>query len=82
MYADTDPVSKQPHYLKETIPAGGGALKVAEKTLTRFLNQVDEKRNPRTTATVNQLLDRWLEVLDVEVTTLFDDPRSAVPSTW
>jgi integrase len=33
------------------------------------LNQVDERRNPRTKATVNQLVDRWLEVLDVEPST-------------
>jgi integrase len=30
---------------------------------------VDERRNPRTRATLNQLLDRWLEVLDVEPST-------------
>ncbi|SDP67115.1 hypothetical protein SAMN04487905_1071, partial [Actinopolyspora xinjiangensis] len=28
---------------------------------TRLLNQVDERRNPRTNATVEQLLDRYLE---------------------
>ncbi|MGH3431698.1 MAG: tyrosine-type recombinase/integrase [Thermocrispum sp.] len=37
--------------------------------MTRLLNEVDEKRHPRTTATVNQLLDRWLDVLDVEAST-------------
>ena len=36
---------------------------------TRLLNQVDERRNPRTKATVNQLLDRWLEVVELETTT-------------
>ncbi len=36
---------------------------------TRLLNQVDERRNPRTRATINQLLDRYLELLDVEDTT-------------
>ena len=34
--------------------------------LTRLLNQVDERRSPRTEATVNELLDRWLEVIEVE----------------
>ena len=34
--------------------------------MTRLLNQVDERRSPRTEATVNELLDRWLDVLDVE----------------
>ena len=32
---------------------------------SRLLNQIDERRNPRTRATVNQLLDRYLQVLDV-----------------
>ncbi|GAA2897508.1 hypothetical protein GCM10010472_64980 [Pseudonocardia halophobica] len=35
----------------------------------RLVTQVDEQRNPRTKATVNQLLDRYLELLDVEDTT-------------
>lgn len=30
---------------------------------------MDERRNPRTRATLNQLLDRWLEVADIEATT-------------
>jgi integrase len=41
----------------------------AEKALTRMLGQVDEQRNPKTRATVNQLLDRYLEVLDVDDST-------------
>lgn len=40
-----------------------------KKVRTRLLVQVDDKRNPRTSATANQLLDRYLEVLDVEPTT-------------
>lgn len=35
----------------------------------RLIKQVNEQRNPRTKATVNQLTDRYLEVLDVDVTT-------------
>lgn len=38
----------------------------AERVITRLLNQVDERRSPRAEATVNELLDRWLEVIDVE----------------
>src|SRR5262249_6053270 len=33
-----------------------------------FLSQVDEQRNPRTRATVNQLLDRYFELLALRVT--------------
>ena len=36
---------------------------------TRLLHQIDQKRNPRTRATVGQLLDRWLQVLDVDPST-------------
>ena len=69
VYAGIDPVSKKRLYLDETIPAGPGAAKQAEKARTRLLAQVDERRNPRTRATVDQMLDRYLTVLDVEPTT-------------
>ena len=70
VYAGIDPVSHKRHYLVETVPAGPRAARQAEKVRTRLLNQVDESRNPRTKATVGQLMDRYLEVLDVEETTL------------
>jgi len=69
VYAGTDPVTKKRHYLVETIAAGPAATKEAEKARTRLLNQVDERRNPKTRATVNQLLDRWLSVAELEPTT-------------
>lgn len=69
VYAGVDPVSKKRHYLTETIPSGPQAARLAEKARTRLLAQVDERRNARTKATVNQLMDRYLEVLNVERTT-------------
>jgi integrase len=70
VYAGVDPLTKRKHYLAETIPAGPGAAREAERARTRLLNRVDEGRNPRTRATVGQLLDRYFEVgLDVEATT-------------
>ena len=69
VYAGIDPVSKKRHYLVETVAAGPSAARDAERVRTRLLNQVDERRNPRTKATVNQLLDRWLEVAELETTT-------------
>jgi len=69
VYAGIDPVSKKKHYLVETIPAGPKAAKEAERVRTRLLNQVDERRAPRTRATVNQLMDRYLNVVDIEETT-------------
>ena len=69
VYAGIDPVTKRRRYITKTVPAGSEAVRTAEKTVTKLLNQVDEKRNPRTTATLNQLLDRWLDVHHVEAST-------------
>jgi integrase len=69
VYAGRDPVSGKRHYLTETVPAGPTAAKDAEKARTRLLGQVDERKNPRTRATVNQLLDRWLTVVELEENT-------------
>ncbi len=77
LYAGVDPLTGKRHYLTEVVPldpaASREAVKAArdqaKKALTRLANQVDERRNPRTRATVDQLLDRYLELLDVEPTT-------------
>src|SRR5882757_7597632 len=65
VYAGKDPISGRRHDLIEVIPPGPKAADLAEAVLTRFLKQVDEQRNPRTSATVDQLLDRYLSTLDV-----------------
>ncbi len=73
VYAGVDPVSGQDVWLRETVKARSARRETereADKALTKLLNQVDERRNPRTTATMSQLLDRWVEVLDVERRTL------------
>ena len=54
------------HYLDEVGPAGPRAAAEAERVRTRLLHEVDERRNPKTRATVDQLLDHYLETLDVE----------------
>ncbi len=69
MYAGVDPLTKKRYYLSETVPSGPTADREAEKVRTRLLSQVDERRNPRTRATLNQLIDRWLEVAELEATT-------------
>lgn len=69
VYAGLDPLTKKRHYLRETVPAGPRAEAAAEKALRRLLHQVDEQRNPRTNATLDQLLDRHLDLLDLEETT-------------
>ncbi|MGH3366220.1 MAG: site-specific integrase, partial [Nocardioidaceae bacterium] len=69
VYAGEDPLTGRRHYLRETIAAGPTAAREAEHARARLLNQVDEGRNPRTKATVDQLMDRYLELLNVDVTT-------------
>ncbi|MBB3052423.1 hypothetical protein FHS23_003457 [Prauserella isguenensis] len=69
VYAGIDPLSGKRHYLRETVPAGPKADKEAQKVLTRLVNEVNESRNPRTNATVGQLMDRYLEYVDVDQST-------------
>jgi hypothetical protein len=70
VYAGIDALSGRRHYLVETVPAGPKPAAEPERVRRRLVNQVDEQRNPRTKATVNQLMDRYLELVDVEDTTL------------
>ena len=58
VYAGQDPVSKRRHDLIEIIPPGPGADKEARRVRDRLISQVEERRNPRTKATVDQLLER------------------------
>jgi len=69
VYAGKDPVTGRRHDLVEVIPAGPKAAAEAEATRTRLLNQVDERRHPRTNATVNQMLDRHFELAKLEPAT-------------
>lgn len=61
VYAGIDPVTGKRHYLKEIVKAGPKARREAEAACNRLLSQVAEKRNPRTSATVDQLLVRYLD---------------------
>ena len=58
VYAGLDPVTQRRHYVAETVPAGPGAAAQAEKARTRLLADVDANRQPRTPASVAQLLER------------------------
>ena len=69
VYAGMDAVSKKRIYLSEIVPAGPKASWEAERVRSRLQNQVDERRNPRTRANLGQLLDKWLDVLDVDPST-------------
>ncbi|PKB30220.1 tyrosine-type recombinase/integrase [Pseudonocardia alni] len=69
VYGGQDPVSGKRNTLVEVIEPGPRQEARAEAARTRLLNAVDEQRSPRTSATLDQLLDRYLETLDVGVTT-------------
>lgn len=64
VYAGKDPLTGRRHYLREVVPAGPKAASEAERVMRRLAAQVDERRHPRTNATLDQLLDRYLETLD------------------
>ena len=70
VYAGIDPVTKRQLYLTEVVRAGPKQAKEAEQVRTRLLNQLDEKRNPKMRATVDQLIERYFAVLDVDVQTM------------
>ena len=72
VYAGIDPVTKGRYDLTETITPGPHAAKEAEAARVRLVNQVNEQRHPKTRATVNQLITRHLELLDVSPRTLKD----------
>ena len=55
VYAGVDPLTGRDHYLREI----AATPREAEEVRTRLLNQVDERRQPRSKATVGMLLDRW-----------------------
>ena len=69
VYAGIDPVTKKRHNLVETVPPGPKAAAQAEKVRTRLLAEVDAGRQPRTSVTVAQLMERYLEIVHVEPST-------------
>ncbi|MFC9251643.1 tyrosine-type recombinase/integrase [Amycolatopsis thailandensis] len=65
VYAGTDKLTGRPNYLQETVPVGPDTERIADQVLRRLLTSVDEKRHPKTKATINQLLDEHFDQLDV-----------------
>ena len=63
------PADRQAAQPVEVIPAGPKAAAAEAARDAAARSQVDERRNPRTNATLDQLLDRYLETLDVGRTT-------------
>lgn len=65
VYAGRDPITKKDIYLQGT----ASSESEAEKLRTKYLSQVDENRHPRSSATVGQILDRWMTVHKVDDST-------------
>lgn len=63
-------MSKRRHDLIEIVAPGPGAAKQARRVRDRLISQVEERRNPRTKATVDQLLERYLDQFDGAASTL------------
>lgn len=61
VYGGRDPITKQRITLTEVIPPGPKARREAELVRNRLLLQVAERRNPKSSATIDQLLERYLE---------------------
>jgi hypothetical protein len=70
VYGGRDPLTKQRHVLTEVIPKGPTAQRDAERARDRLLVQVAERRNPKTSATLDQLLERYLDQFQGSANTL------------
>lgn len=70
VYAGIDPVTGLRNYLTEIIKPGPKAEAQAEAARARLVNDVAERRNPRTNATVDQLLAKYLDQWDGAPSTL------------
>lgn len=70
VYAGTDPITKRRHDLVEVIPAGPKAWDRADEVRRQLVADVKQRRNPRTNATVDQLLDRYLDQLQAGKSTV------------
>jgi integrase len=63
LYAGIHPVTGRQRYLSHTVPDGPTALADAEAASRRLVDQVRDRRRPRTDVTVTELLDRHVELV-------------------
>ncbi|MEU5690561.1 site-specific integrase [Actinosynnema sp. NPDC020468] len=70
VFAGKDPVTGRDVYLTESVKGTDrAAYKVADKTMTRLLAQVDQQRSTSTTVTFSHAIDEWLRTAELEDTT-------------
>lgn len=65
VYAGVDPLTRKERYLRKSAKTHAQA----EIELTKLQSQVDEQRHPRSAITVGQVVEKWLEVTELEDTT-------------
>jgi integrase len=65
VYVGIDPLTRKEHYLKET----ANSYAQAKVALTRLPREVDEEAHPKTSLTVGQAIQQWLDVAELEDTT-------------
>jgi integrase len=65
VFAGTDPLTSKPRYLRKS----ADTYAQAQVELTKLLAQVDEQQQPRSNITVGQVVEKWLEVAELEATT-------------
>ena len=58
VYAGIDPVTHRKHVMTEVVPRGPQAKREAERVRRKLLAEVDERRNPRTNATISLLMEK------------------------
>jgi integrase len=63
VYAGVDPITRRQHYLTQTIPRIPSAEREAETVRRRLITMVEERRQPRTNATLGHLLERHVATM-------------------
>ena len=66
VYAGIDVLTGRKLYLKEVVAAGPAAWRRAEAVRDELIRQVEQGRSPRTNASLRQLIERHLQVCEVE----------------
>jgi hypothetical protein len=65
VFAGRDPITGRRHDLTKVLPAGTPNVEnEAERVKNAFIIEIDERRHPKTDATISQLLGRYLDQFD------------------
>ncbi len=64
VYAGRDPLTNKERYLLQTAPT----YEAAQKAATQLQRQVDEDQHPKSSITVREAIEQWIEVAALEDT--------------